>query len=143
MKRSSQCILVCLLALFSFGCGADSKPPKTKKTVVFITNTASSFWKIAQKGVEKADAELADVDVLFKMPFCGTAKEQERYINDSLVKDDADAIAISPVDPVEQQDLLNRTAKKVLLITHDSDAPNSDRELYLGADNRAAGAQAG
>ena len=30
-----------------------------------------------------------------------------------------------------------------MLITHDSDAPDTDRALYLGADNRAAGRQAG
>jgi ribose transport system substrate-binding protein len=146
MKRSAQSILACLSVLFLillFGCGEPAKPPKAKKTVVFITNTASDFWKVAQKGCEKADAELPSVEVLFKMPFGGTAKEQERYINDSFLKDDADAIAISPIDPTEQQALLNRTAQKVPLITQDSDAPNSDRLLYIGADNRAAGTQAG
>jgi ribose transport system substrate-binding protein len=111
--------------------------------VVFITNTASNFWKIAQKGCEKADAELADVKVLFKMAFGGTAKEQERYIRDSLQRDDADAIAISPIDPVGQKQLINDTAKQVLLITQDSDAPDTDRALYLGADNRDAGRKAG
>ena len=29
------------------------------------------------------------------------------------------------------------------MITQDSDAPDTDRALYLGADNRAAGRQAG
>lgn len=146
MKRSTQCTFICLLALcfLLIGCGSEPvKPPKTQKKLVFITNTASNFWKVAQKGVEKADAELADVEALFKMPFGGTAKEQEKYINDSLLKDDADAIAISPIDPAGQEALINKTAKKVLVITQDSDAPNSDRVLYLGADNRAAGAQAG
>src|SRR5215213_1739742 len=138
MKRSTQCTFVCLLAfcLLYIGCGSEPvKPPKSQKKLVFITNTSSDFWKVAQKGVEKADAELADVDTLVKMPFGGTAKEQEKYINDSLIKDDADAIAISPIDPAGQEALINRTAKKVLVITQDSDAPNSDRVLYLGADN--------
>lgn len=146
MKRSTHRSFVCLLpfVLILLGCGAEpSKPPKTKKTLVFITNTASDFWKVAQRGVEKADAELADVDVLVKMPFGGTAKEQEKYINESLLKDDADAIAISPIDPAEQKTLINNTAKKVLVITQDSDAPDTDRALYIGADNRAAGRQAG
>lgn len=146
MKRSTQCIFACLLALcfLYIGCGSEPvKPPKMQKKLVFITNTASDFWKVAQKGVEKADAELPDVEALVKMPFGGTAKEQEKYINESLLKDDADAIAISPLDPAGQEALINKTAKKVLVITQDSDAPNSDRVLYLGADNRAAGAQAG
>jgi ribose transport system substrate-binding protein len=143
MKRSVQSIFVCLLAIISVACGSSPAPEKTQKKVAFITNTASNFWTIAQKGCQKADAELADVDVVFKMNSGGTAKEQERYINESLRRDSADAIAISPIDPVAQKQLLNDTAKKVLLITQDSDAPDSDRALYLGADNRAAGRQAG
>lgn len=146
MKRSTQFVFACLLTFLFLlaGCGSEPvKPPKTQKKLVFITNTASNFWKIAQKGVEKADAEMPDVDVLFKIAFGGTAKEQEKYINESLLKDDADAIAISPIDPAEEKALINRAAKKVLVITQDSDAPDTDRALYLGADNRAAGRQAG
>jgi ribose transport system substrate-binding protein len=146
MKLSAQTKFVCLLAviaLFSAACGSSPAPEKTRKKVAFITNTASNFWKIAQQGCQKADAELADVDVVFKMASGGTVKEQERYINESLRRDAADAIAISPIDPVAQKQLLNDTARKVLLITQDSDAPDSDRALYLGADNRAAGRQAG
>jgi ribose transport system substrate-binding protein len=148
MKRSVQCEFVWLLAfvfvLFA-GCTSSPppKPPKAKKTVTFITNTASDFWRIVRKGCEKADAELDNVEVSFKIPFGGTAPEQEKIIREALRRDDADAIAISPVDPVGQKQLINETAKRILVITQDSDAPESDRALYLGADNRAAGRQAG
>jgi ribose transport system substrate-binding protein len=56
---------------------------------------------------------------------------------------DTDAIAISVIDPVGQKQVINDAAKRALVITQDSDAPDSDRALYLGADNRAAGRQAG
>ncbi len=39
--------------------------------------------------------------------------------------------------------MLNEIAKKVLVVTQDSDAPQSDRACYVGTDNRAAGRQAG
>jgi ribose transport system substrate-binding protein len=146
MKRSVQNQLPCLLAiviLLSAACGSSPEPAKTKNKVAFITNTASDFWLIAQKGCQKADAELPDVDVVFKMASGSTTKDQERYITESLRRDGVDAIAISPIDPVAQKQLLNDTAKKTLLITQDSDAPDSDRALYVGADNRAAGRQAG
>ena len=39
--------------------------------------------------------------------------------------------------------MINETAKKTLVITQDSDAPNSDRTVYIGTDNVAAGRQAG
>jgi len=111
--------------------------------VVVIANTPSDFWKIAKKGSEKADAELSNVQVIFKMPFGVTKVEQDRLIQDALKKDGADGIAISPTDPEGQKKAINDAAKKVALITQDSDAPDTDRLLYLGADNRAAGRQAG
>jgi ribose transport system substrate-binding protein len=147
MKPLPQSTLVALLAVVIFlpaGCSSPPpKPPKTKKTVTFITNTASDYWKMVKKGVDKADAELADVDVAFKVPFGGTSAEQEKLMRDAMNRDEADAIAISPVDPVKQKRFINETAKRVPIITQDSDAPDTDRLLYLGADNKAAGRQAG
>ena len=147
MKRSTQSSFICLLALafaMSVSCDAPApKPPKAVKTVAFITNTTSNFWTIARKGCEKADAEVADVKVAFKTTNTGTLDEQNRLIRDSLNIDEADALAISPVDPAGQKSIINETARRALVITHDSDAPDTERVLYLGADNRAAGRQAG
>ena len=110
--------------------------------LAFVTNNASDYWTIARKGVEKADAELADVTVEFKLPGEGTAAEQKRIIDD-LISTGIAGIAISPVDPDNQTQLINDTAKKALVITQDSDAPGSDRAFYIGTDNVAAGRQAG
>jgi ribose transport system substrate-binding protein len=110
--------------------------------LAFVTNNASDYWTIARKGVEKADAEMDDVTVEFKLPGEGTAAEQKRIVDD-LVSTGISGIAISPVDPDNQTQLINDTAKKALVITQDSDAPNSDRALYIGTDNVAAGRQAG
>jgi len=146
MKRLIQCKFVCLLTFvltLSVSCASPPKPPKAVKTVAFITNTTSDFWKIVRKGCEKADAELPDVNVAFKTTNTGTIEEQNGLIRQALDRDDADAIAISPIDPAGQKRVINDAAKRALVITQDSDAPDSDRALYLGADNRAAGRQAG
>jgi ribose transport system substrate-binding protein len=39
--------------------------------------------------------------------------------------------------------MLNNAAKQALVVTQDSDAPQSDRLCYIGTDNKAAGRQAG
>jgi ribose transport system substrate-binding protein len=39
--------------------------------------------------------------------------------------------------------MLNRAAQQSLVVTQDSDAPNSNRACYIGTDNVAAGRQAG
>ena len=148
MKKLNQRSFIWVAAfLFAVSVSCSSPPPtrapKAIKTVAFITNTTSNFWTIARKGCEKADAEVQDVTVAFKTTNTGTTDEQNRLIRDSLNIDGADAIAISPVDPAGQKTVLNEAARRALLITHDSDAPDSDRVLYIGADNRAAGRQAG
>jgi ribose transport system substrate-binding protein len=146
MKRPIQLRLVCVLVLaliISVSCASPPKPPKAVKTVAFITNSTSDFWKIARKGCEKADAELPDATVAFKTTNTGAIEEQNGLIRQSLDRDDADAIAISPVDPAGQKKVINDTAKRTLVITQDSDAPETDRALYIGADNRTAGRQAG
>ena len=110
--------------------------------LAFVTNNSSDFWTIARRGVEKADAELADVSAEFKIDSDGTAAEQKRIIDDLMTKG-VDGIAISPVDPENQTSLINDVSKKALVFTQDSDAPNSDRACYVGTDNVAAGRQAG
>jgi ribose transport system substrate-binding protein len=112
------------------------------KKFAFVTNNASDFWTIARRGTEKADEELTDVTVEFRMPPDGTAADQKRIIDDLLAKG-IDGIAISPVDPANQTQLINDTAKQALVFTQDSDAPQSERAAYVGTDNVAAGRQAG
>ena len=124
------------------GGGGGSASGGGAKRLAFVTNNASDFWTIARKGVEKADSELPDVTAEFKIPPDGTAGEQKRIVDDLLAVG-VDGIAISPVDPDNQTQLINEVAKKTLVFTQDSDAPTSDRACYVGTDNVAAGRQAG
>ncbi len=144
MKIAFRLALICLSAFFVFAAcqpRSDSGTTTSKK-LAFVTNNASDFWTIARKGTEKADTELTDVTVEFRIPADGTAAEQKRIVDDLLAKG-IDGIAISPVDPVNQTQLINETAKHTLVVTQDSDAPQSDRTAYVGTDNVAAGRQAG
>ena len=75
---------------------------RSTKRLAFITNNAADFWTIARKGTEKADAELADVDVEFRLGD-GTAAEQKRIVDDLLAKG-VDGIAISPsIRPIRRR----------------------------------------
>src|SRR5215510_11742552 len=142
--RPFRLILPCLLAfttLTSFSCSpAGNSSHKLK--LAFVTNNAADFWTIARRGCEQADAELDNVEVEFKISSDSTAAEQRRIVDDLMAKG-VDGIAISPVDPTNQTQMINDLAKQILVITQDSDAPSSDRACYLGTDNRAAGRQAG
>lgn len=133
--------LLALTSLMTVAC-SPAAGPTGKFKLAFVTNNAADFWTIARKGCEQADGELDNVDLEFKIPSDGTAAEQRRIIDDLLAKG-VSGIAISPVDPSNQTQMINDLARRLLVITQDSDAPGSDRACYLGTDNRAAGKQAG
>ena len=130
-----------ILALLSFG-GCKNQAGGKRHKLAFVTNNASDFWTIARKGTEKAAAELPNTDVEFRINPDNTAAEQQHIVDDLLAKG-VNGIAISPVDPVNQLQMLNRAAQQSLVVTQDSDAPNSNRACYIGTDNVAAGRQAG
>lgn len=112
-----------------------------RPTIAFVTNQIASFWNIAKVGCEDA-AEALDVDVRVVMPAEATAVEQKRLVED-LLTGGAQALAISPIDAVNQLEQLNSWADKIPLITQDSDAPDSKRLLYIGMDNYLAGRMCG
>ena len=138
------------LSLAAFGCnksepaggtaqtGEPSEPaaPKIVK-LAFVTNNASEFWKIAQAGVRKYEAE-SKVQVDVKMPPNGTTAEQNQIL-ENLASQGYDAIAVSAIAPADQVPVLDKVASKTKLITFDSDAPKSKRLLYIGTNNYEAG----
>ncbi|WP_242022366.1 sugar-binding protein [Gimesia chilikensis] len=111
-----------------------------KKTVAFVTNGVDPFWVIAQRGAEKAGEDL-DVNVEVRMPPQGVA-DQKRMVQELLAQN-VDGIAISPIDPENQNELLKEIAERSILITQDSDAPESPRQCYIGMDNYTAGRMCG
>jgi len=120
------------------GSAAESAPPAAKVLkLAFVTNGVGEFWKIASAGVHAYEKE-AKVQVDIKMPPTGAAAEQNQYLED-LMSQGYDAIALSAIAPDDQVALLNRVAAKAKLITFDSDAPKSNRLLYIGTNNYEAG----
>jgi len=142
--RPLRILVACACVFIALMIPACSRTPESAKKlrVAFVTNNASDFWTIARKGCEQAARELPDVEVEFKIPSDGTAAEQRRIVDDLLAKGVA-ALAISPVDPANQTQLINDTARQALVVTQDSDAPQSERSCYIGTDNTEAGRQAG
>jgi ribose transport system substrate-binding protein len=113
-----------------------------KKSLFFVVNGASDFWKIAEAGVKKAQGELPNYELSVKYPEQAAAAVQQRVLDD-LVAAGAAAIMVSAVDPKNQTEGLNKVAEKIPLFTTDSDAPQSKRLAYIGSSNVALGNDAG
>lgn len=114
--------------------------PAVKPRIAFVTNGVADFWVIAQRGAEQAALDTGAA-VSVHMPAEGLA-DQKRVLED-LVAQQVDGIAVSPIDPANQVELLDMVAGRSLLVTHDSDAPASARLAYVGLDNYEAGRLAG
>ncbi len=133
--------ITCLLLSSLAGCTAKVENSATAAPrLAFVTNGVADFWVLAGKGVEDTASDIG-VDASFHMPPDGLA-DQKRIIEDLMVKG-VDGIAVSPIDPANQTPFLDRIAGQTLLITHDSDAPGSQRICFVGVDNYEAGRMCG
>ncbi|MBV8566173.1 MAG: sugar-binding protein [Methylobacteriaceae bacterium] len=137
MKRLFFAGLTAALAL-----AVGSAQAADKKTLAFVVNGASDFWKIAEAGVKKAQGELPNYDLQFKYPEQAAPAVQQRVLDD-LVAAGVAGIMVSAVDPKNQTEGLNKVAEQTLLFTTDSDAPKSKRVAYIGSSNTDLGKEAG
>ncbi len=120
--------------------GAKVENSGTKK-FAFITSNSSDFWKIAEKGIQKAEKEFGVKVEMFR-PLKGEVSDQQRFLEDISVMG-YDGVAISPINPESMTSLLDKVSDKMPVITHDSDAPTSKRISYVGTNNVLAGRAAG
>lgn len=152
--RFQFALLVVLALLPVLGCSdsasdtpqsvsATDAPPPASATrtprFAYVTNGVASFWNIAAAGAEAA-AKDEGVEVTIIMP--NGLTDQTRKIED-LITRGTDGIAVSPINAANQIGILNKAAAATKLITHDSDAPESDRLTYVGMDNYKAGRMCG
>lgn len=147
MKRHLSLFLAAGTALLIAGCkpagdssstGSSSAASSTTKApkIVFVSNGVDPFWVICQAGVEQAGRDFG-VNATMIMPSEGLS-DQKRILEDLITKG-TDGIAVSPIDPANQTDILDLVAERSKLVTADSDAPDSQRLVYIGMSNYEAG----
>jgi ribose transport system substrate-binding protein len=121
---------------------AKGKYDKTVKVkIAFLTNSVDPFWDLAERGCEKA-GPVFNAEVAVLKPPGGKVEEQKQMVEEQLALG-LQGLAISPIDPANQTEMINLACKKAKVITQDSDAPDTERIFYIGTDNYAAGRQAG
>lgn len=119
----------------------DSKLDGAGLRVAYITNSVDPFWIWADFGCKRA-AEQFGTRVEVQMPSAGSVEEQKRFLETNTVAK-MDGVAISPIDPDNQVQMIDAAAAVMPVICHDSDAPASARKFYLGTSNYLAGRAAG
>lgn len=150
--RRSLAALVALLFAVSFvGCGgASSEAPSaggTKKLRIAVIpkGTSHDFWYSVRAGVERADAELEDVEVTWKGPVSEGDTSDQIKIIESFVADGYDGICLAPLDArALRQPVEAAMAEKVPVLIFDS-ALEDDSGIvsYVATNNYRGGEVAG
>ena len=122
--------------LLGWGCKKPTDSKNNTVTVAYVTNGVDPFWDLCAAGVRIAEKEF-NIKCEVHMPTKGLV--DQKRIMETLLAKGIDAMAISPIDAENQTAFLNEAAKQTQFITHDADAPDSDRMLYIGTNNYKAG----
>ncbi len=112
-----------------------SAPPPT---IVFITGGSGPYWQQAVNGAKTAANDLT-VSLQVETPPDSESLDQQTEILKEIDPTAVDGVAISPLDAEGQTPLINDLAKQALVVTFDSDAPDSARQGYVGTSNFGAG----
>ncbi|NJO05386.1 MAG: sugar ABC transporter substrate-binding protein [Chloroflexaceae bacterium] len=118
-------------------------------TIAWIVKTLGNpVFDLGRAGALQKAHELSavgpyNVEVIVTGSVDADAMEQARVIEDVLARG-VDGIAVSCNDPTACIDPINQAvAAGIPVMTWDSDAPQSERFMFLSIDNYAAGQQAG
>jgi ribose transport system substrate-binding protein len=135
-------------ALGASGCSAKDAAVDRPISIAWISKGATnSIFEPGRAGAKDAGEHLSlasgkTVDVLLVEPEDGNADQQADKIREAQAAGVA-AIGISVLNASKASPLLDQAESTgTLVLTFDSDAPDSKRSAYYGIDNRKAGAQA-
>ena len=111
--------------------------------VALLVNSLSPFWASAEVGMKRA-AQALGIEAQFKGPEgTGSVAAQVKALEE-LANTGVQGICLSPYEPEGLTGPINALVEKgVVVLTMDSDAPQSKRYGYIGTDNVAAGRIAG
>lgn len=126
------------------GSGAPTAATTTYTIGVIAKSNANPVFQAARTGAESAGKRLGDelgvnVRVLWNTPPQEDAQLQAQFV-EQLVASGVDGIAISVTDANILNSALRAAVDKgIIVVTFDSDAPNSGRMAYYGVDDTQAG----
>lgn len=139
MKRT---ISLSVLACLGIAAGYAIAAPRAELYVLVPKSVVHPYWGRVKKGME-AEARKLGVKAVFDGPTTNDLAKQIEIIEGYITRRVA-GIAISPNDPRGVEAVIRKASRRdMFVVTFDSDAPASERVVYIGTVNREAGRIAG
>jgi len=139
MHRVAGSILICVLA-FLTGCGSSGHAGE--RYYLVATNIKIPYWQTAAAGLAKSASEM-QVKAEMTGPDTYDPKAEVEEFRRVLASKPS-GIMVSPADPeLLRQPISDAIASGIPVITVDSDAPGSQRLIFVGTNNYQAGMTGG
>jgi len=106
--------------------------------VLFVTGGPGDYWDETVRGA-RAAAEKLKVDLDVEAPTDHENSSQQSEILAKANFKKIDGLGLSPLDADGQAELINRITQVTKVVTFDSDAPQTNRTMFVGANNYGAG----
>jgi ribose transport system substrate-binding protein len=106
--------------------------------VLFVTGGPGDYWDDTVRGA-RAAADKLKVDLEVKAPAEHEDASQQSEILAKTNFRKIDGLGLSPIDADGQAELINRITQVTNVVTFDSDAPQTNRTTFVGANNYGAG----
>jgi ribose transport system substrate-binding protein len=104
--------------------------------IAILAASQTPYWDPVEKGVNDAARDFGfDVQFVRSEPDEASENKHMQELLDSGIV----GLVISPDNPDTQKDPINQAAGKVVVVTLDSDAPDSNRRGHVGTNNYGAG----
>lgn len=128
-------------------CGDDGDGARFRIAVI-PKGTSHEFWKAVEKGAKKADAELLDLEIVWKGPSGEGETAAQQQIVENFLADGYDGICLAPLDGVALAKQVRRAADaKVPVVIFDSGLKEPEANAliasYVATNNFEAGVLAG
>lgn len=138
----TSCRLVAALGLALGAAGPAIAAPREAVFVLCPKSVVHPYWARVRRGME-AEAKRLGVKAVFDGPTTNDLARQLEILEGYITRRAA-GIAISPNDPRGVEAVISKAVRRdIPVVTFDSDAPLSERMMYIGTVNRDAGSEAG
>ncbi|MBL8900787.1 MAG: substrate-binding domain-containing protein [Planctomycetes bacterium] len=129
------------------GSGGDSASGARWRVAVIPKGTSHEFWKAVESGARRADAELADVEIVWKGPAGEGATAAQQTVVENFLADGYHGICLAPLDGLALgKQVLRATSAGVPVVIFDSGlkdpAAAASIASYVATNNYAGGAMA-
>jgi len=141
--RARYGILFAALALWLGGCSSGTEPPHTLRFAFIPKALHIPVFQYARTGAERAAKQLGGIEVIWRGPE-STDEIRQKEILESFIAQRVDGIAISCLNGDLLTDAIDRAVDAgIPVVTWDSDAPKSKRQVFYGVNDVEAGAALG